>query len=125
MVSVIHRINAAFCLSNKFVPYRPNYDLVCAAAERTIAFGYNSTNSYKVNFSAAGRSFIMFGYVQGIGNVFWAGLIVGSGALMVKNLFDGSDVSNHGITWDSTTFTGTFTSSSATWSSMTVIRAGF
>lgn len=28
MVSVVHRINAAFGVSNKFVPYRPNYDLV-------------------------------------------------------------------------------------------------
>ena len=25
----LHRINAAFGVSNKFVPYRPNYDLVC------------------------------------------------------------------------------------------------
>lgn len=30
MVSVIHRINAAFGVSQKFVPYRPNYDFVCA-----------------------------------------------------------------------------------------------
>ena len=29
MVSVIHRINAAFGVSKAFVPYRPNYDLVC------------------------------------------------------------------------------------------------
>ena len=28
LVSVAHRINAAFGVSNKFVPYRPNYDLV-------------------------------------------------------------------------------------------------
>lgn len=26
----LHRINAAFGVSNKFVPYRPNYDLVCS-----------------------------------------------------------------------------------------------
>lgn len=28
MVSVIHRIKAAFDVSSKFVPHRPNYDLV-------------------------------------------------------------------------------------------------
>ena len=28
MVSVIHRINAAFCISPKFVPWRPNLDQV-------------------------------------------------------------------------------------------------
>lgn len=33
MVSVIHRINAAFGVSNKFVPYRPNWDLVADYAQ--------------------------------------------------------------------------------------------
>ena len=33
MVSVIHRINAAFGASNKFVPYRPNWDLVAYFAQ--------------------------------------------------------------------------------------------
>ena len=42
MVSVVHRINAAFGVSNKFIPYRPNYDLVCKSVGTLIDVPYTS-----------------------------------------------------------------------------------
>ena len=58
MVSVIHRINAAFGVSKAFVPYRPNYDLVCNTVNyvndtfKRLDYGSNNVTTISVNVSA-------------------------------------------------------------------------
>ena len=57
LVSVIHRINAAFGVSSKFVPYRPNYDLVGNTVNyvndtfRRLDYGSNNVTTISVNVS--------------------------------------------------------------------------
>lgn len=46
MVSVVNRINAAFDVSQKFVPYRPPYDELMSKGKRIVATG---SSSFKIS----------------------------------------------------------------------------
>ena len=111
---------AAFGVSSKFVPYRPNWDFVCNSVvdltDMISSFTVNSSKPVTIKLRRDGSfAMLMFGFVQTIGQVHWyiQSPLTGD-ALSVIDAITGSTVSQSVITFNYTYSTATLTISAST-----------
>lgn len=111
---------AAFGVSSKFVPYRPNWDLVGNSVidlnDMISSFIVNSSKSVTIKLRRQGSfTMLMFGFVQTIGQVqWWVQSPVTGDTLSVIDAITGSAVAQSVITFNYNSSTAILTISAST-----------
>ena len=121
---------AQWDVSHTYQPYAlSNYELTQQTKflnDNITTYRFTDGLSRTINFSRYNyNGFLAFGFVQGVGVVFWAGNINSNGNLSVTDMITGNAVTQTTLTYTNNGTSGTLTISSSVqnrWSYLTIIK---